>query len=68
VEGEGAVLRAIDLEAVLLVVALVLVLMGLAPVAPEGRPRVRLRERIARQIRRWDSYVFHDPRIWYPRD
>lgn len=55
-------------EAALLVAALVLVLMGFAPVAPSTVRRTSLRTRIARQLHLWDRYVFHDPRIWYPRE
>jgi len=55
-------------EAALWVAALVLVLMGLAPVAPANAPRTALRTRIARQIHLWDRYLYHDPRIWYPRE
>ena len=55
------------MDAALLVVALVLVLMAFAPVAPSDVPRTALRTRIARQLHLWDRYVFHDPRIWYPR-
>jgi len=54
-------------EAALWVAALVLVLMGLAPVASNA-PRTALRTRIARQIHLWDRYLYHDPRIWYPRE
>ncbi|GAA5117101.1 hypothetical protein [Pseudonocardia adelaidensis] len=56
------------MEAALWVAALVLVLMGLAPVAPSNLPRTGLRTRIARQLHLWDRYVFHDPRIWHPPD
>jgi hypothetical protein len=56
------------MEAALWVAALVLVLMGFAPVAPAAGPRTGLRTRIARQLHLWDRYVFHDPRIWYPRE
>jgi hypothetical protein len=56
------------MEAALWVAALVLVLMGFAPVAPANVPHTALRTRIARQLHLWDRYVFHDPRIWYPRE
>jgi hypothetical protein len=45
------------MEAALLVTALVLVLMGFAPVAPSSVPRTGLRTRIARQLHLWDRYV-----------
>jgi hypothetical protein len=57
------------IDAVLLVAAVVLVLMAFAPVAPSGvSPRIGLRTRIARQLHLWDRYLYHDPRIWHPRD
>jgi hypothetical protein len=55
-------------EPVLLIIALALVLMALAPVAPSDRSRIPLRIRLARQLHLWDRYVYHDPHIWYPRD
>jgi hypothetical protein len=55
-------------EAVLLIIALALVLMVFAPVGPSDRARIPLRVRIARQLHLWDRHVYHDPRIWYPRD
>ena len=56
------------MEAVFLIIALALVLMAFAPVAPSDRSRVPLRVRLARQLHLWDRYVYHDPHIWYPRD
>jgi hypothetical protein len=46
-------------DAVLLIVALLLVLTALAPVAPTAARRrpVGLRTRIARQLRLWDHYL-----------
>jgi hypothetical protein len=55
-------------EAVFLIIALALVLMVFAPVAPSDRSRIPLRIRLARQLHLWDRYVYHDPHIWYPRD
>jgi len=56
------------MDTALLLIALVLVLMAFAPVTPSNVPRTRLHTRIARQLHLWDRYVFHDPRIWYPRE
>jgi hypothetical protein len=55
-------------EAAFLIIALTLVLMVFAPVAPSERAGVPLRVRLARQLHLWDRYVYHDPRIWHPRD
>lgn len=55
------------MEPVLLIIALALVLMALAPIAPSDLSRIPLRIRLARRLHLWDRYVHHDPRIWYPR-
>ena len=62
------------IDAALLVTAVALILMALAPVAPLNvpplnvPPRIGLRTRIARQLHLWDRYIYHDPRVWYPRE
>jgi hypothetical protein len=56
------------MEAVFLIIALALVLMVFAPVAPSDRARIPLRLRLARQLHLWDRYVYHDPDIWHRRD
>lgn len=56
------------MEAAFLIIALALVLMVFAPVAPSDSVRIPLRVRLARQLHLWDRYVYHDPRIWHPRD
>jgi hypothetical protein len=45
------------MEAALLIIALVLVLMAFAPVAPSNPARTALRTRLARQMHLWDRYL-----------
>jgi hypothetical protein len=49
------------MEAAVLIIALGLVLMAFAPVAPPGAPRTGLRTRIARQLHLWDHYLLNPP-------
>ncbi len=45
------------MDAGLLIIAIVLVLMAFAPVAPANAARTGLRTRIARQLYLWDRYL-----------
>jgi uncharacterized membrane-anchored protein len=53
--SEGSSLMWID--AALLIIAIVLVLMGFAPIAPTNVGRTGLRTRLARQLHLWDRYL-----------
>jgi hypothetical protein len=58
------------MEAAILIIALVLVLMAFAPVAPSNRTRTGaragLRTRIARHLYLWDRYLLglHGGGLW----
>jgi hypothetical protein len=45
------------IDAALLIIAIVLILMAFAPVAPTNAGRTRLRTRLARQRHLWDRYL-----------
>jgi hypothetical protein len=45
------------IDAALLIIAIVLVLMGFAPIAPTNVGRTGLRTRLARQLHLWDRYL-----------
>lgn len=45
------------MEAALLIIALVLVLMAFAPVAPSNPAPTAMRTRLGRQLHLWDRYL-----------